>query len=101
VHHGGLATSTTTIRRWRRGGIDYHHIVDPRTGTAAQTCWRTASVYAPTAARANAASTAAILLGERALPWLEQQRLAARLVGIDGEIATTRAWPRPPALAVA
>jgi len=101
VQHGGLATSTTTIRRWRRGGLDYHHIVDPRTGAPAQPCWRTASVYAPTALRANAASTAAILLGERALPWLEQQQLAARLVGVDGEIATTNAWPRPRALAVA
>ncbi|HYZ37586.1 MAG TPA: FAD:protein FMN transferase [Pseudonocardiaceae bacterium] len=31
---GGLATSSTTRRRWRRGGRWLHHIVDPRTGAS-------------------------------------------------------------------
>ena len=101
VHRGGLATSTTTIRRWRRGDVELSHLVDPRTGASADTCWRTATVYAPTALRANSASTAAILLGERALPWLEGHRLAARLVSRDGVVVSTSAWPRPHALAVA
>ena len=29
VRGGGLATSSTTVRRWRRAGRDVHHIVDP------------------------------------------------------------------------
>ena len=33
---GGLATSSTTVRRWRRAGRDVHHIVDPRTGEPAR-----------------------------------------------------------------
>lgn len=93
VRHGGLATSTTVIRRWRRGGVAAHHIVDPRTGRPADGPWRTASVYAPCALAANAASTAAIVLGPDALPWLDKRDLAARLVGRDGTVITTAGWP--------
>ena len=101
IHRGGLATSTTTIRRWHRGAADVHHIVDPRTGAPADTRWRTASVYAPTAVRANAASTSAIIRGDDAPAWLESQRLAARLVDRDGRVVTTSAWPARRELAAA
>jgi thiamine biosynthesis lipoprotein len=94
LRHGGLATSTTVVRRWRRGGEPVHHIVDPRTGRPADGPWRTVSVHAPCAVAANTASTAAIVLGYRALPWLEARHLAARLVAQDGTVVTTGAWPR-------
>jgi FAD:protein FMN transferase len=93
LSHGGLATSTTTLRRWRRGGENVHHIVDPRTAAPVDGPWRTASVHAPSALAANSASTAAVVLGERALDWLTERRLAARLVGVDGEVHTTPGWP--------
>ncbi len=93
LRHGGLATSTTTIRRWLRGERSVHHIVDPRTGTPADGPWRTASVYAPSALAANVASTAAIVLGERAVEWLTTRQLAARLVDVDGFVDTTPGWP--------
>ena len=32
LREGGLATSSVTQRRWRRGGRVMHHILDPRTG---------------------------------------------------------------------
>ncbi len=32
IQAGGLATSSTTARRWQRGGDVLHHILDPRTG---------------------------------------------------------------------
>lgn len=91
--HGGLATSTTTVRRWRRGGTQVHHIVDPRTGAPTDGPWRTASVHAQSALAANCASTAALVLGERAVEWLRQRRLAARLVGVDGAVHVTPGWP--------
>jgi len=94
VRHGGLATSTTTVRTWRRGGRPVHHIVDPRTGLPADGPWRTASVYAPCALAANTASTAAIVLGEHAGDWLNTRHLAARLVARDGEVVTLGDWPR-------
>jgi thiamine biosynthesis lipoprotein len=90
---GGLATSSTTVRRWRRGGADLHHIVDPATGLPAAGRWRTASVGAATCVDANAAATAAIVWGERAVAWLAEHRLPARLVATDGAVVRVAGWP--------
>ena len=35
--HGGLATSGRDRRRWRRGGAEQHHLIDPATGRPAET----------------------------------------------------------------
>jgi thiamine biosynthesis lipoprotein len=99
LRSGGLATSTTTIRRWRRGGYEMHHIVDPRTGSSATGPWRTASVSADSALAANTASTAAIVRGDAALDWLTERGFAARLVDHDGAVTTTAGWPAPRTLA--
>ena len=58
VRSGGVATSGTTVRRWRRGEIELHHVVDPRTGAPATEHWRTVSVAAASCVDANIASTA-------------------------------------------
>ena len=95
---GGLATSTTTVRRWSSAsGVTVHHIVDPRTGLPAETAWRTATVVAATCEAANAASTAAIVLGEAAPAWLEGAGLPARLVAVDGQVRRLGGWPEPAA----
>lgn len=90
---GGLATSSTTVRRWRVGTTDLHHILDPRSGAPARSCWRTATVAAATCVDANTASTAAVLLGSEAPAWLAARRLPARLVGGSGEIVPVAGWP--------
>jgi thiamine biosynthesis lipoprotein len=90
---GGLATSSTTVRRWQAGGADVHHIVDPRSGAPAAEVWRTVSVAAANCVEANAASTAAIVRGESAIAWLEREGLPARLVRTDGTTVTTGGWP--------
>lgn len=95
VRHGGLTTSTTTVRTWRRGGALQHHLLDPATGRPAAGPWRTASVAAPCALAANVASTAAIVLGADAQEWLAARGLPARLVAQDGTITTTGGWPAP------
>lgn len=89
---GGLATSGTTARRWRRGGVDLHHIIDPATGMPAQTPWAMVSVAAATCVEANAAATAALIMGERAPRWLDEARLPARLVGTDGGVCFAGGW---------
>jgi len=94
IRSGGLATSSTTVRRWRAGSVEHHHIVDPRTGAAAPVHWRTASVAAETCVEANAAATAAIILGASARGWLEERGLPARLVRRDGAVVVTCGWPR-------
>jgi thiamine biosynthesis lipoprotein len=91
---GALATSSTRVRRWARGGIWLHHIVDPATGLPAAEHWRTVSVGAGCCVDANAAATAAIVWGPRAPGWLEARGLPARLVGTDGEVVTIAGWPR-------
>lgn len=93
ISDGALATSSTTVRRWKAGGVEMHHIVDPRTGAPAPEYWRTASVTAPSCVDANAAATAAIILGARALPWLTERGLPARLVRRNGHVETVCGWP--------
>lgn len=93
IADGGLATSGTTRRRWRRGGREVHHIVDPRTGDVPDSPWRTVTVAAGSCVDANTGSTAAVVMGDHAPAWLEQCRLPARLVAGDGRVLTTPGWP--------
>jgi len=92
---GGLATSSTTQRRWQRGDEALHHVIDPATGRPVPSWWRTVSVAASTCAGANVASTAAIILGDGAIEWLESRRLPARLVrdGDGTDVVTLCGWP--------
>jgi thiamine biosynthesis lipoprotein len=90
---GGLASSGTTVRRWRSGDAELHHIVDPRSGRPADTPWRTVSVAAASCVDANVASTAAVVLGESAPSWLAERRLPARLVARDGRTVRVAGWP--------
>jgi len=94
IRAGGLATSSTTARRWQRGGDVLHHILDPRTGHPALSSWRTVSVAAGSALDANMASTAAIIRGRSATGWLAKLRLPARLVAVHGSVTTLAGWPR-------
>ena len=95
IASGGLATSSTTVRRWRRGDDELHHIVSPSTGQAAPICWRTVSVVAGSCVDANTASTAAIVRGDVAPGWLHELGLAARLVRPDGTVVRIGGWPSP------
>lgn len=90
---GGLATSSTTIRRWMLASDAVHHIVDPATGRSASGPWRTAIVAADSCLSANTAATAALVWGEAALAKLETFGLPAVLIGNDGLDARTLAWP--------
>ena len=94
VSSGGLATSSTTVRTWKVGGRQVHHIIDPATGEPARSCWRTVSVAAGSCTDANTASTAAIIRGPAAPDWLHDIGLPARLVRYDGSVETTAGWPR-------
>jgi thiamine biosynthesis lipoprotein ApbE len=93
IRDGGLATSSTTARRWQRGGDVLHHILDPRTGLPAAPVWRTVSVAAGSCADANAASTAAVIRGRRALGWLTRLDLPSRLIDATGAVFTVAGWP--------
>jgi FAD:protein FMN transferase len=93
LHSGGLATSSTSVRRWRTASGVAHHLVDPATGQPSDGLWRTASVTARSCLDANIASTAAIIRGSSAVGWLRELGLPSRLVGVDGIVTHVAGWP--------
>jgi thiamine biosynthesis lipoprotein len=101
ILQGGLATSGTAARRWARGGVEHHHLVDPRAGASAATPWKTVSVTACTCVEANLASTAAVILGDAGPDWLAARNACARLVDTTGRVSTVGGWPASEAEAAA
>lgn len=91
---GALATSSTRSRRWRHGTRELHHVLDPRTLQPAEPVWRSVSVAADSCVEANTASTAALVRGHAALPWLRSAGTSARLVDAGGVVVSTGRWPR-------
>jgi FAD:protein FMN transferase len=93
VWEGGLATSSVMVRRWQTDAGVAHHLVDPSTGRSVDSVWRTVSVCAASCLDANIASTAAIVRGVTAAPWLEGLRLPSRLVTVEGTARYVAGWP--------
>lgn len=93
IHSGGLATSSTAVRRWRHRGRTMHHIIDPATGAPVRNTWRTVSVAAASCADANIATTSALIRAGAAPAWLARMGVPARLVGQSGRVYTIGAWP--------
>lgn len=82
---GGVATSGRDYRRWRAGGREQHHLIDPRTGLPAQTDILSATVIGPSALEAEIAAKAVLIQGSRAgMAWIEARpELAGLIVGAD------------------
>ncbi len=93
IRTGGLASSGTAVRTWHSARGELHHILDPRSGAPAWTPWATVSVAAASCLEANAASTAAVVLGEQAPRWLSERSLPARLVSRKGSVVVLGGWP--------
>lgn len=91
---GGLATSSSTRRRWRVGDVDAHHIIDPRRLQPAASPVFSATVTAATAVEAEAGAKAVLLHGENGLAWAQQQDWirAALVVWHDGNVYATTGW---------
>jgi thiamine biosynthesis lipoprotein len=84
IPRGAVATSGRDERRWRQGGYEQHHIIDPRTGQPAQTDVLAATVLAPDGPSAEIAAKIALILGSRAgLDWIEARPQFAALLVLD------------------
>ena len=94
LENGAIATSSNSVRTWRRGDQVVGHIIDPRTGASARTPFVAASVIDTDCVSANAFATAALLWGEDAAWHIAQAGRAARLVRLDGSVELVGAWPR-------
>jgi FAD:protein FMN transferase len=92
LSEGGVATSGRDYRRWQKGDLFQHHILDPRTGQPAQTDVLTVTVIAPTTCEAETAAKVVLILGSRdGLHWLEAHPLFAGLLILeDGQIIRSR-----------
>lgn len=88
---GALATSSVSRRRWRVGGRDVHHLIDPRTSQPSDSPVLSASALAATAVEAEAAAKAVLLLGPDGLDWAERQPWvkSAVVVWNDGNVYAT------------
>jgi thiamine biosynthesis lipoprotein len=76
-----LATSGRDRRRWRRGGRELHHLIDPRTGAPAETDLLRVTVVAADAVEAEVAAKALFLAGaDAAAAEADATGLAAVLV---------------------
>jgi thiamine biosynthesis lipoprotein len=87
VGRGGIATSGKDYRRWQRGGVWQHHIIDPRTGSPAESDVLAATVIAPTAVEAEVAAKVVLISGSQVgLDWLESEpELAGIFILEDGQ----------------
>lgn len=84
IERGAVATSTTLKRVWGNGR---HHLIDPRTGDVSRGDLVQATVVDDFGWRAEAAATAALLMGAgRAPQWLKDHDLVAVLLTRDAVI---------------
>lgn len=66
VRDRGVATSGVTKRHWGGGDARYHHLIDPRRGTSADSDLVSVTVVARTATEADVLAKTALLLGQQA-----------------------------------
>jgi thiamine biosynthesis lipoprotein len=92
VVEGGLATSGSIRRRWLRGGVTQHHLLDAASGRPASSSWSSVTVSGSTCVAADAAAKVAFLLTAAGPRWLDERGLPGRFVAHDGEIVVSRAW---------
>lgn len=82
---GALATSGRDRRRWRRGGRERHHLIDPATGAPSETDLLRVTVVGRTAVEAEVRAKALFLAGvDGAVAEVSRLRIAAVLVTRDG-----------------
>jgi thiamine biosynthesis lipoprotein len=83
---GGLATSGSDRRTWRRGGKEIHHLIDPATGEPAATDLLRATVVERDAVQAEIWAKALFLVGSQAAAAeADARQMPCVLVTRDGE----------------
>ena len=83
---GGLATSGTDRRRWRRDGKQMHHVIDPATGSPSNTDLVRVTAVAEDAAHAEVWATALLVSGsDVAADEADRMGMPAVLVAADGQ----------------
>jgi FAD:protein FMN transferase len=89
---GGMATSGCSLRRWRRGGVWQHHLIDPATGAPARSPWVEVTACGETCLAADIAAKAAFLRGHAGPAWLDERGIPGRFVAASGPVTLTTGW---------
>lgn len=84
---GGIATSGRDRRRWRRGGRELHHLIDPSTGAPAETDLVRVTAVGKDAVDAEVLAKTLFLAGEREAA---DSSVPAVLVTADGRTRFSR-----------
>ena len=97
IPSGGVATSTTFAKRWRKDGITRHHVLNPADGqplsAGSSTSLRASTVIASSAVWAEVFATALLVGGAvRGMEMTEKNGLAARGEYVDGSNVTSTLW---------
>jgi thiamine biosynthesis lipoprotein len=84
---GGIATSSGVRRRWTRGGVEQHHLVDPASGRPASGGLAAVTVVTGSAAWAEVLAKAAFVAGREEAPSvLARAGATGLLVDDDGDV---------------
>lgn len=83
VQPGAVATSTITKRRWQQGGVERHHLIDPRTHLPAETGWLSVTAIAPHAAEAEVYAKSLLIGGQAAAERLTAAASQFEYIAID------------------
>lgn len=90
ISGGGVATSSTRSRRWRHGGREYHHLIDPWTGAPSMTDLMSVTVIARSGWLAEVHATAAILAGSsEVIEYLDRHELSGLAVTGNHRVLAT------------
>lgn len=88
---GALATSGDYECFFIQDGVRYSHLIDPRTGMSGRGA-QSATVYAPTCARADAYATAAAVGGPEAVDGFDMTGVYGMLLLVEQEDGEVSAW---------
>jgi thiamine biosynthesis lipoprotein len=92
VVEGGIATSGSVGRHWRRGaGVEQHHLIDPFSGAPSNSPWTQVTVVGATCLAADVCAKAAFLLGDDGPRWLDTRGLPGRFLTHD-RVVVNEAW---------
>lgn len=95
IGKGAVATSGIYRRRWEVNGNSRHHLIDPRTGTSAQTDLAAATVIADNGYIAETAAKTILIKGSHeGMEWAEQHEVPAFIVLDDGTVQYNPAMQR-------
>jgi len=93
LYDEALATSTTAVRRWKRGGAVLHHLIDPETGRPSESGVLSVSVVARQATEADVFAKTALLLGHlEGVRFLQERSVPGLFVMDDDTTFGTKDW---------